>query len=564
VEVQDVGTSSDELQLLLAEAAHGVYEFYAKRGEHSLMSKWWRWSHLFAMLLRPKDESDDVVMKDSIFDFRNAIRWHAARAIGYLIDLRPAAFAAYLDQLEVRETRVPWVPHPWILDQEADRAQFRSLKNVLSLWDTKEDEFRAVSAEQIRDVIPLHSMLVHFGKGIVFVKDHAFCDLLAKHAMNEDQETHSVVRRKHLILTPTTSRNLLLLGAAMCTDPHPPPILLCGPPGSGKSSLVRELAHYSCSNPASTKTDDLLELHVDEETDSKTLIGSYTTTDIPGEFSWRPGALTQAVRSGKWVLMEDVDTVPSEIQAAIVQLLKNRMLPLGSGKYERCHPKFRLFGTCTTSADYHIGDERSEEKRSLRLSGKKIVNPSLWRKVHVQPLAFSELKEVGESLHPSLPPIVLEAALNVLKVLDRSGRADVSDMEKPPNDLAPPAEMTANATQFRITTGRHASVRDFLKLLSRISHTVVFERNVGFVTESQRTLCFAETVDVFAAPCPSRDQRKNFITAVAAPHWGITADLALNYIDARQPSIMRGANFTEIGRARIPNASHGKQVDAPS
>jgi MoxR-like ATPase len=564
VEVQDVGTSSDELQLVLAEAAHGVYEFYAKRGEHSLMTKWWRWGRLFAMLLRPKDESDDVVMKGSIFDFRNAIRWHAARAIGYLIDLRPAAFAAYLDRLEVRETRVSWVPHPWILDQEKDRAQFRSLKNVVSLWDTEEDEFRAVSAEEIRDIIPLHSMLAHFGKGIVFVKDHAFCDLLAENAMNDDQETHSVARRKHLILTPTTSRNLSLLGAAMCTDPHPPPILVCGPPGSGKSSLVRESAHYCCSSSASSKSDDLLELHVDEETDSKTLIGSFTTTDIPGEFSWRPGALTQAVRSGKWVLMEDVDTLPSEIQAAIVQLLENRMLPLGSGKYERCHPKFRLFGTCTTNADYHIGDQNFEEKRSLRLSGKKLVTPSLWRKVHVQPLAFSELKEIGESLHPSLPPIVSEAALNVLKVLDRSGRSDVSGVENPTNNLAPSAETTANSAPFRLTTGRHASVRDFLKLLSRISHTVIFERNVAFVTESQRTLCLAETVDVFAASCPSLDQRKDFITTVAAPHWGITADLALSYIEARQPSIMRGANHTEIGRAKIPNASYGRQVEVTS
>lgn len=563
VEEKDAGTSSDELQLLLAEAAHGVYEFFAKRGEHSLMTKWWRWGHLFAMLIRPTNDGGDVVMKDSIFDFRDAIRWHAARAIGYLIDLRPAAFASYLDRLEVRETRVAWVPHPWILDREADRAQFRALKNVVSLWDTEADEFRAVSAEQIRDFVPLHSMLVHVGKGIVFVKDHAFCDLLTGNAMDDDRNRHSATQRK-LILTPTTSRNLSLLGAAMCTYPHPPPILVCGPPGSGKSSIVRELAHYCCASSSSPSADDLLELHVDEETDSKTLIGSYTTTDIPGEFTWRPGALTQAVRTGKWVLMEDVDSVPGEIQAAIVQLLENRMLPLGSGKYERCHPKFRLFGTCTTNADYHADGGNPEEKRNLRLCGKKLINASLWRKIHVQPLAFSELKEIGESLHPLLPPVVSEAALNVLKVLDRSGRSKVAGRENLPGDLALFTETPASFASFRMTTGRHVSVRDFLKLLSRISHTVIFERNVAFVTESQRTLCLAETVDVFAASCPSLDQRKNFITTVAAPCWGISAELALNYVEARQPSITRGANYTAIGRAKIPNASHVCQVDSTS
>ena len=558
VEEQDASTSSDELQLLLAEAAHGVYEFYAKRGEHSLMTKWWRWGHLFTMLIRPTNDGGDVVMKDSIFDFRDAIRWHAARAIGYLIDLRPAAFASYLDQLEVRETRVAWMPHPWILDKEADRAQIRALNNEASLWDTGQDEFRSVSAEQIRDVVPLHSMLVHIGKGIVLVKDHAFYEVFSGNAMDDNQKRHS------LILTPTTSRNLSLLGAAMCTYPHPPPILVCGPPGSGKSSIVRELAHYCCASSSSTSADDLLELHVDEETDSKTLIGSHTTTDIPGEFTWRPGALTQAVRTGKWVLMEDVDSVPCEIQAAIVQLLENRMLPLGSGKYERCHPKFRLFGTCTTNADYHVGSGNPEEKRNLRLSGKKLINPSLWRKVHVQPLAFSELKEIGKSLYPFLPPVVSEAALNVMKVLDRSGRSEVSGRENLPSDLAPCTETPSNFASFRMTTGRRVSVRDFLKLLSRISHTVIFERNVVFVTESQRTLCFAETVDVFAASCPSLDQRKSFITTVAAPCWGISAELALNYMEARQPSITRGVNYIAIGRAKIPNASHVSQVDSKS
>ena len=504
---------------------------------------------------------------NSLFELGHAIRWHAARAIGFLIALRPAPFASYLKRLGLRQARVPWVRHPWIVDHQEERAQFRFMKGLVSCWDTNADEFLFVSAEQIRPFIPLHSMLVHVGNGIVFVKDHAVHELVYDSGTNAGKGGHD--RRKHLILTPTTSRNLSLIGAAMCSDPYPPPILVCGPPGSGKSSLVRELAHYCCTSSLPSSADYLLELHVDEETDSKTLIGSYTTTDIPGEFTWRPGALTQAVRTGKWVLMEDVDTVPTEIQAAIVQLLENRLLPLGGGKVERCHPKFRLFGTCITSADTHMHGETPEasEKRRMRLSGKKLINPSLWRKVHVQPLAFSEVREVGESLYPSLPPVVSEAALNVLKALDQSGREDVSDSQSRPSTSSTPIEtegmtpIKGHHMQYRIATGRHASVRDFLKLLSRISHTVVFEHNVSYATESQRTLCLAETVDVFAASCPSPEQKKEFISRVAAPLWGVTADLALLYIEARQPSITSGANYIEIGRAKIPNASHSKEVD---
>lgn len=546
----EYGSGDEQVQLVMAEAAHKIYEFYAKRSEHSSIKPWWSWGHLIRMLI----QDDDVVMKDteSLFDFQEAIRWHAARAIGYIIDLRPAAFAEYLDRLQVRTARVPWMPHPWIVDKEEERAQFRFLRGRVSLFDWKEDEMNLVSASQVRSVITLHALLVHVGDGIVLVKNRGMHQLITSNNILMQQDGQA--RRRSLILTPTTSQNLALLGAAMCSDPHPLPILVCGPPGSGKSSLVRELAHYCCAS-----ADDLLELHVDEETDSKTLIGSYTTTDIPGEFTWRPGALTQAVRSGKWVLMEDVDTVPMEIQAAIVQLLENRILPLGGGKFERCHSTFRLFGTCSTNPNDQLGRDSTDEMKPLRLAGKKLLNPSLWRKVHVQPLAFSELKQIGESLHPTLPSVVTEAALNILKVLDESGRADFSDTENV--DRLPNDEAMVTTSSYQLTPGRHASVRDFLKLLSRICHTVVFEHNVNYATEAQRTLCLAETVDVFAASCPSLDQKKAFITKVAAPFWGITGELALNYIEARQPSITNGRNYFEIGRAKIRNTSHGRQDD---
>ncbi len=67
------------------------------------------------------------------------------------------------------------------------------------------------------------------------------------------------------------------LAIALCTDyPHPLPVLVCGPPGTGKSSLVHELARLRSSVASEVSDgsegrpspeDKLLELHVDEETD---------------------------------------------------------------------------------------------------------------------------------------------------------------------------------------------------------------------------------------------------------------------------------------------------------
>ena len=66
-----------------------------------------------------------------------------------------------------------------------------------------------------------------------------------------------------------------------------------GPAGAGKSAVLEEVASL-------TGNDDFVVLHLDAQTDSKSLLGSYVVGAAPGEFKWQPGALTQAVASGRW------------------------------------------------------------------------------------------------------------------------------------------------------------------------------------------------------------------------------------------------------------------------
>ena len=37
----------------------------------------------------------------------------------------------------------------------------------------------------------------------------------------------------------------------------------------------------------------VLSIHMDDQIDGRTLIGSYVCTEKPGEFRWQPGSLTQ-------------------------------------------------------------------------------------------------------------------------------------------------------------------------------------------------------------------------------------------------------------------------------
>lgn len=59
-------------------------------------------------------------------------------------------------------------------------------------------------------------------------------------------------------------------------------------PGCGKTALLEELAFL-------TGNSDCIIVHIDDQMDSKTLLGTYLATTTPGEFTWQPGLLTQVL-----------------------------------------------------------------------------------------------------------------------------------------------------------------------------------------------------------------------------------------------------------------------------
>lgn len=98
------------------------------------------------------------------------------------------------------------------------------------------------------------------------------------------------------------------------------PVLLYGPVGSGKTALINKLAsenrgivvcqftvcsynkkklmyHYELHPVFDGKLlwsiFSVLFIHMDDQMDSRTLVGSYVCTEQPGEFKWNPGSLTQ-------------------------------------------------------------------------------------------------------------------------------------------------------------------------------------------------------------------------------------------------------------------------------
>lgn len=196
------------------------------------------------------------------------------------------------------------------------------------------------------------------------------------------------------------------------------PICLSGPVGCGKTTLIEYLARKTgriCPKPKeiearsqvleedellklkrktkSTKnagdkrkiTEDSLEnlmvledgnalaqrngflrIQLGDQTDSKMLLGQYRCTDVPGEFVWLPGVLTQvrqliqiakqknnnecdiqqAVMHGYWLLLEDLDAATQDTYTILSSLLERNYLSVpGFRDCVKIEPGFQLFVT---------------------------------------------------------------------------------------------------------------------------------------------------------------------------------------------------------------------------
>ncbi|EKX38425.1 hypothetical protein GUITHDRAFT_77201, partial [Guillardia theta CCMP2712] len=159
--------------------------------------------------------------------------------------------------------------------------------------------------------------------------------------------------------------------------------------------------------------DGLIRIHLDDQMDSKTLLGSYVCTDTPGEFVWKEGALTQAVQQGRWIVIEDIDLAPFDVLAAIIPLLESNRLYLPARDSSIvAHAGFRLFGTRT------VGKLARKESAAVQMI------QSLTTQVFVEAWKDEEVREVVGVLFPSLLDAGLVEPIVEVHRLMTSARAE--------------------------------------------------------------------------------------------------------------------------------------------
>lgn len=451
-----------------------------------------------------------------------SIRWFAARTTAVVLQMGNSQRNAFIDGLQVGENAAVDGKHPAVRKIELEEHQFvvqqQEQRILLTVQDPKsglsEDDQSVVLVDPAQ-ALPFHESLRNICGVIVPTnKQQARCE--------------STIALEALVATPSTKRNLQSVAIALGLKR---PILVSGSSGCGKTALVRELSRLSGNG-------DLVELHLDDQIDSKTLLGSYVCTDIPGEFTWQPGALTIAVLEGRWVVIEDIDRAPFEVLAALMPLFETREMVLpGRGELLVAHPNFQIFGT--TSAGHNMP---------------KGFQESMWTSVNVLPLGDEEIKEVIQTRFNRIPAHVIEKIMITFNVV--SGNAHSNST----------AALTHLWNETRRNYGRAFCLRDVLKWCKRIcSFCSIGQADVNgtqqeYVTEDERLRILMEAFDVFCAGIRDSSTRLHAALAIA-DIWQVQEERIRYTLEQQKPHVTFNTHEIEFGRVHLPTLSREERQE---
>ncbi|GAM17979.1 hypothetical protein SAMD00019534_011540 [Acytostelium subglobosum LB1] len=359
-------------------------------------------------------------------------------------------------------------------------------------------------------------------------------------SLSQQQQQH------HLVYTETVCRNLRSLAISVGLGR---PILMEGVTGAGKTTLVNELA-------ALTDNHNIIKIHLGDQTDSKVLLGTYVTSDVPGEFKWQPGALTQAVSQGRWILIEDIDLAPMDVLSVLITLLESRTLFIPSrGESIEAANGFQLFATQTLFAGH------SREQHSNILS-------HLWTRVVIEALTPAEMHQVLQTLFPHLKPIIakfIDTFNLLLKVVNGQSISSIVNTTPSLNNnnnnnntsggdvSMVDVSNVGSADKFQISTSRFISTRDLLKWLKR-SNQRLMSTKLNNVTSTVQEVIFVEALDCFCSMVPKKALRLRLMEVIGRC-WDINTERVQYYNELYKPTIQITPDSLTVGRSVLATMS---------
>uniref|UniRef100_A0A8C4UIL8 Midasin n=1 Tax=Falco tinnunculus TaxID=100819 RepID=A0A8C4UIL8_FALTI len=334
----------------------------------------------------------------------------------------------------------------------------------------------------------------------------------------------------HFVLVESVFTNLQNLAIAVA---YQSPVLLEGPIGCGKTSLIEYLAAVT----GRAKPPHILKVQLGDQTDSKTLLGMYRCTDVPGEFVWQPGTLTQAVTKGHWILLEDIDYAPLDVISVLIPLLEKRELLIpGRGDCLKVASGFQFFATRRIFS-CGGGWYRQQSSHAALLD-------KYWTKIHLDSMSKEELKEVLQRRYPSLALVtdhLLDIYIHLTGDKYQASENSVSGSRHIPED----SSESRSENKKPNLEGRELSLRlDLLNWCGRIAYN--FDSN----SSTTAVNIFQEALDCFTAMLSNQGSRQK-IAKVIGSKLNISKKKVEFFCELYKPEILIREQEVSVGRVHL-------------
>ncbi|KAH8391169.1 hypothetical protein KR215_008404 [Drosophila sulfurigaster] len=302
---------------------------------------------------------------------------------------------------------------------------------------------------------------------------------------------------------------------------------------------------------ALAKRNGFLRIQLGDQTDSKMLLGQYRCTDVPGEFVWLPGVLTQAVMHGYWLLLEDLDAATQDTYTILSSLLERNSLSVpGFRDCVKIEPGFQLFVTVRTNKS----SSNSSQKSLYSLLEKYLYT------INILPLSRNELCKVVSTNYSKLATVA-NRIVDVFLTFSSGDHTSADNLrQQESNDKADTTENYVALPFEQVTlssmpnSGRLVSTRDLVKLCQRA--------NAQFsVTSSECAyFVFQNAVDVFCSYLPNSKEKTALITNIGAK-LGIIRSRCEHFANDYKPDVEFGKEFFKIGRASLPAKLEEEEIN---
>ncbi|KAL8831495.1 MAG: hypothetical protein Q9191_000836 [Dirinaria sp. TL-2023a] len=337
-------------------------------------------------------------------------------------------------------------------------------------------------------------------------------------------------RPSSLIYAETSKRNMQSLVKAFMKSKN---VLLTGLAGVGKTSIVYDLAREL------NKSSSMITLHLNEQTDTKLLIGIHTSDSQTKSFTWQPGVLTTAVMEGRWVFIEDLDRAPADVLSTLLPLLERRELVVPHwGGIIRAAAEFRLIATTRSFINVNGGTV---------VPGSDSIGFRYWEKVALLMPPDVELAEVLKYRFPILHSYIARI-MDAYSCLASLGRSK------------------AVGGFMSLPTSRVYSPRDLFRWCSRLEVLLLAAGVVNgheAIREATNDDIFLEAVDCFATSLQPGSERVAVVEMLAQQLQFPTerVEYCLRY---RKPEYSQTESTVTFGRATLSRRASTSAIRASS